>query len=100
MGLMDKVKAQTAQAAQKAQEVSRAGQAKLEETQAKRKLDAMFRDLGASVYAERTGRPGADPSVSARLIDDIRAFEAEHGAKVMSTEPTAGQDPGAGGGFS
>jgi hypothetical protein len=55
MPLFDKVKAQAGQVAQKAQEAGKAGQAKLDQAQAKRKADALLRDLGAAVYAERSG---------------------------------------------
>ncbi|MBV9660356.1 MAG: hypothetical protein JO337_04290 [Acidimicrobiales bacterium] len=90
MSLLDKVKTQAAQVAEKAQEAGKAGQAKLEEAQAKRKVDGMFRELGAAVYAERTGKTGADPTVIDRLVGEIKTFEAEHGA--------AGSTPGTGGG--
>ena len=56
MGLMDKVKAQATQVAQKAQEQAKAGQAKLAEKQSGRRSDALLRDLGAAVYAEKTGK--------------------------------------------
>ena len=56
MGLMDKVRAQGTQLAQRAQDTAREGKVKLDQAQAKRRADAMFRDLGATVYAERTGR--------------------------------------------
>lgn len=93
MGLLDKVKEQAAQAAHMAQEAGKAGQAKLNEAQAKRKVDALFRDLGAAVYAERQGKPGADPSVIDRLIGEIAALEAEHGDGAVTTEPTDPTDP-------
>lgn len=80
MGIMDKVKAQANQAAQKAQEAGKAGQAKLEAAQAKRKADAMLRDLGAACYAQRTGRAtdGADAEI-ARLTGELQKFEADNG---------------------
>lgn len=80
MGLLDRVKEQAASAAQMAQEAGKAGQAKLEEAQAKRKVDGLFRDLGAAVYAERKGKAGADPTVVDRLVDEISAFEASQGS--------------------
>ena len=91
MGLMDKVKAQAAQVAQKAQDAGRAGQAKLDQSQKKRREDSLLRDLGAAVYAERTGR--ADPEREGEidgLIAALRAYEAEHGA--VSTAATADDD--------
>ncbi len=60
MGLMDKVRAQGSQLAQVAQDAAREGKVKLDQAQAKRRADALFRDLGAAVYAERTGRGSPD----------------------------------------
>lgn len=96
MGLLDKVKGQAGQAAQKAQEAGKAGQAKLESAQAKRKVDALFRDLGAAVYAERTGK-GSDSAAIDATIEKIRALEAEHGDAAVVTEPTARRDEAAAG---
>lgn len=89
MGLMDKVKAQATQAVEMAQEAGKKGQAKLGEVQAKRKVDALFRDLGAAVYAERTGRSPDRSADVERLIDQVSALEAEHGPEVVVTEATA-----------
>src|SRR5215813_3769419 len=58
MGLMDRVREQAAQLAQKTQEAAQEGRVMLDQAQARRRADAMFRDLGAAVYAERTGRAG------------------------------------------
>src|SRR5580698_5535519 len=72
MGLMDKVRAQSTQLAQMAQETAREGKVKLDQAQAKRRADAMFRDLGATVYAERTGRGTADSKGKIdRLVDAL-----------------------------
>ena len=69
MGLMDRVKAQATELAQKTQGTAKA---KLDEAQAKRRADALLRSLGAAVYAERTGRgrpghQGADRQAGGRL---------------------------------
>lgn len=88
MGLLDKVKVQAAQAAQKAQEAGKTGQTKLESAQAKRKVDALFRDLGAAVYAQRTGKDG-DPALVDATVEKIKALEAEHGDAAVATEATA-----------
>ena len=90
MPLFDKVKAQATQVAQKAQEAGKAGHAKLDEVQAKRKADALFRDLGAAVYAERTGHGDAGTTAEIeRLVDAITAHEAENGAvSVEAEEPS------------
>jgi hypothetical protein len=80
MGLMDKVRAQSTQLAQKAQETAREGKVKLDQAQAKRRADAMFRDLGATVYAERTGRgtPDSKDKID-RLVDALSRQEASQG---------------------
>ena len=81
MPLFDKVKEQAAQAAQKAQEAAQKGQAKIDEAQAKRREDALLRDLGALVYAERTGTAGPDGSAEIeRVIADITKHRAEQAA--------------------
>jgi hypothetical protein len=80
MGLMDKVRAQGTQFAQKAQDTAREGKVKLDQAQAKRRADAMFRDLGATVYAERTGRgtPDSKDKID-RLVDALSRQEASQG---------------------
>lgn len=99
MGLLDKVKAQATQVAGKAQEAGRAGQAKLEEAQARRRIDTLFRDLGEAVYAERTGSGTAGPDAVARLVEEIQAAEADLAA-ARAAHAHAGDDgevPGPGG---
>src|SRR5216684_2185632 len=77
MGLMDKVRAQSTQLAQKAQETAREGKVKLDQANAKRRADAMFRDLGATVYAERTGRGTPDSKEKIdRLVDALSRRKA------------------------
>jgi hypothetical protein len=93
MGLMDKVKAQATVLAQKTQETAREGKAKFDQVQATRRADAMLRNLGAIVYAERTGRGTPDTQAQIdRLIADIKAHEAANGIN-LSAEPT---DPNTG----
>jgi len=80
MGIMDKVRAQGTQLAQMAQETAREGKVKLDQAQAKRRADAMFRDLGAAVYAERTGRATPDTKDRIdRLVDALARQEASQG---------------------
>ncbi|HWG62953.1 MAG TPA: hypothetical protein VG253_14740 [Streptosporangiaceae bacterium] len=84
MGFMDKVKVQGAQIAQKAQqraqETAREGKVRLDQAQARRRADAMFRDLGAAVYADRTGR-GDDNTKDKidRLVDALSRQEGDQG---------------------
>lgn len=79
MALFDKVKEQANQLAQKAQEAGKAGQAKIEDAQARRKSDAMLRQMGALVYAQRTGSTTDNDAEIDRLVGQLKAFEAEHG---------------------
>jgi hypothetical protein len=83
VGLMDKMKAQANQIAQKTQETARDGKVKFDQAQAKRRADAMLRNLGAVIYAERTGRAGADSQAQVdKLVADISAHEAENGISL------------------
>jgi hypothetical protein len=86
MGLMDKVKAQATQLADKAQQAGQAGQAKLADLQAKRKGDALLLELGGEVYSQKVGR--ADGGVETRiagLVARLQAYEAEHGALTVTS---------------
>ena len=102
MGLMDKVKAQATQLADKAQQAGQAGQAKLADIQAKRKGDALLLELGGITYSQRMGRAdaGADARVT-EIVGLVQAFEAEHGpiqvtsANAAVAETTGVVDPGA-----
>lgn len=78
MGLLDKVKEQATEVAHKAQEAGKTGQAKLESVQAKRKVDGLLRDIGAMVYAERSGGPSADEAAVGRLVQQIDALVADY----------------------
>ncbi len=99
MGLMDKVRAQGSQLAQVAQDAAREGKVKLDQAQAKRRADALFRDLGAAVYAERTGRGSPDSKERIdRLVDALSRQEADQGlgdtdGKDSSAEGSSGESP-------
>lgn len=96
MALMDKMKAQAAQLAQKAQEAGKAGQAKLEDVQARRRADGLLRELGAAVLAQHVGRADANtPAEIERLVGELKAYEAEHGALNASDPPVEGGADGA-----
>jgi hypothetical protein len=85
MALMDKMKAQASQLAQKAQEAGKAGQSKLEDAKANRRADAMLRDLGAAVYAQKSGTATDQTAGDIdRLVGELKAHEAEHGAVSAS----------------
>jgi hypothetical protein len=102
MGLMDKVKAQATQLADKAQQAGQAGQAKLAEVQSKRKADALLLELGGITYTQRMGRADAGADTRAtEIVGLVQAFEAEHGqvsvtsANAAVAETTGVVDPGA-----
>lgn len=91
MGLMDRVKLQATQLAQKTQEAAQEGRVKLDQAQARRRADAMFRDLGAAVYAERTGRSGPDSAAKIdRLVQALSRQEAEQGLGDGHGKPATG----------
>lgn len=100
MGLMDKVKAQATQLAQKTQETARDGKAKFDQAQAHRRADALLRNLGALVYAERTGRGGADSQAQIdKLVADISAHEAQNGINLaQQSDQAQGGGPAQGAG--
>jgi len=92
MGLMDRVREQAAQVAQRTaqatQEAAHQGKAKLDQAQAKRRADAMFRDLGAAVYAERTSRGGTDTADKIeRLVKALSEQEASQGLGDETAPP-------------
>jgi hypothetical protein len=89
MGLMDKVKAQATQLAQQTKEAAEQGKAKLDQAQAGRRGDAMLRQLGVAVFADRTGRGTPDSQAKIdQLINDISAFERENGLNLA--DPSSG----------
>src|SRR5262249_37286376 len=105
MGLMDKVKAQATQLAQKTQEAAQEGKARLDQAQASRRGDILLRQLGAAVFAERTGRGTADTQATIdQLISAISAHERENGLNLTQSpvpppgSPTdqSGSTPGPG----
>jgi hypothetical protein len=91
MGLLDKVKNQAATATAMAKDAAQKGQAKIDSLQANRAADALLRDLGAIVYAERTGRASAGSDADAeRLVASLTAHEREHGPIDLGPESNAG----------
>jgi hypothetical protein len=93
MGLMDKVKAQATVLAQKTQETARDSKAKFDQAQARRHADVLLRNLGAAVYAERTGRstPETEAQID-KLVADLSAHESEHGVNLTAQDGQAGAD--------
>jgi hypothetical protein len=95
MGLMDRVKAQAAQIAQQAQEAAQEGKARIDQAQASRRGDALLRQLGSVVFAERTGRGTADSQARIdQLVNDISAYERENGLNLANQTQPAFPQPG------
>jgi hypothetical protein len=86
MGLMDRVKAQANQLAQKTQEAAQEGRARIDQAQAARRGDMLLRQLGALVFAERTGRGTEDSQARIdQLVGEISAYETQTGLNL--TDP-------------
>jgi hypothetical protein len=93
MALIDKIKAQAAVVAQKAQEAGKAGQSKIEDVQARRKADGLLRQLGAAFYAQRSGKAGDDNAAEIdRLVGELAAFESENGPLDATASAAAEPD--------
>lgn len=90
MPLLDKVKKQAEQLAQKAQEAGRAGAARIEDVQAKRQFDSVLRDLGAAVYAQRSGRIADNQAQIDSLCEKLAEMEREHGSDTKEEAETEG----------
>jgi len=91
MGLMDRVRAQATQLAQQAQDAAQEGKARLDQAQSGRRGDMLLRQLGALVFAERTGRGTADSQARIdQLINDISAHERENGLNLADPQPGFG----------
>jgi hypothetical protein len=90
MGLLDKVKAQATAATVMAKDAAQKGQAKLDEVQSKKGADGILRDLGAAVYATKTGRstPTTEADID-RLVAALQTHESEHGALTLAPETPA-----------
>lgn len=95
MGLMDKVKAQATQLAQKTQEAAQEGKARLDQAQANRRGDTLLRQLGALVFAERTGRGTPDSQAKIdELIGTISTYEQENGLNLAQATVPPPASPG------
>jgi hypothetical protein len=92
MGFLDKVKEQATAATAAAKDAAAKGQSKLDDIQAKRAADAMLRDLGALSFGSVTGRETAtSESDATRIVEALKAHEAEHGQLPLTLESAAGR---------
>lgn len=96
MGLMDKVKEQAAQALNKAQQGVSQGKAKIDEVQAKHQWDALLRNLGAAVYAEKREGGSGDAVTAALAALDSQAEQQRAAAAAAAADSEASSN-GSGG---
>ncbi|MCL5972803.1 MAG: hypothetical protein ACYCWN_08095 [Ferrimicrobium sp.] len=95
MSLFDKVKEQAQTLTQTATEAAQKGQDKLDQLQAKRQLDALYRELGAVTYraANQDLTPEVQKAETERLVSAIRAQEE----LVKPADQQTTDNPGQGG---
>jgi hypothetical protein len=91
MGFMDKVKAAAQDVAAEAKQATAKAQTKMEQTQTRKKIDDLAKQLGYLVFREKTqGTPaGADAD---GLVAEMRALEEQLAAGQASGEDS-GQAP-------
>ncbi len=85
MGLLDKVKEQAGQIAEKAQQGVAQGKDRLEEMQANKKFEALLQDLGAAHYAQL--RHQGSPDAVQTALAAVDAHAKEHGEPDAPTTP-------------
>jgi hypothetical protein len=94
MGLVDRMRQQATQLAGMAQDAGKAGQAKLEALQARRRADDLLRDLGSITYGAEIDRvKDGDDHRRADLIEQLRQYEAQYGPLGDEPAPDASSDP-------
>ena len=89
MGFMDKVKSVAQDVGTQAKSATTQAQSKIEETQLKKKMDDVAKQLGHAIYAERTQ---GTPAETDRFIEEMRGLEA---AIAAAAQPAAAETPAA-----
>lgn len=93
MGLLDRIKLQASELADRAQDLGKQGQDRIEQVQTKGRANSLLRDLGAATYAERTGKASAATSAQlARAMGELRSLEAS-GVEIPGVAPSAPASP-------
>ena len=99
MGFLESLRQSTDELAQRAAEAGRVGAARLDEMAARRRVDALLRDLGAVTYEEQTGRGTPEPAAQvSRLVAAIQAEERRAEAAASAAEEAAAAARSDGGG--
>ncbi len=95
MGFLDKVKETATTATAAAKDAAAQGKGKLDDMQAKKRADAMLRDLGALSYGSVTSRESPTSEADAtRLVEALQAHETEHGTLNLALESPESKQPG------
>lgn len=87
MGLMDNLRSQATQIAQKTQgqlnQAAQTGKARIDQAQTGKRGDQLLRQLGAAVYSDRTGRgtPDSQNRIN-QLVSTISAHERDNGLNL------------------
>ena len=81
MGLMDKVKETAQKGADAAKGAVSAGQDKLDDMKAEKRIKELKEELGGLVYAQKSGNPPDDLDAEmTRIVGEIQAAEQEAAA--------------------
>ena len=90
MGFLESLRQSADELAERAVEAGRVGAARLEELAARRRVDALLRELGAVTYAERTGRGTPESAAEVpRLVAAVQAEERRAEAAAAAAEAAA-----------
>lgn len=94
MGFMDKVKETAAKGTEMAKGAAKAGQEKIDEQKARKKVGDLKEELGGIVYAQRTGtaEANADSEIE-RIVGEIK--EAEEALAAIGDDDDAAPDAAA-----
>jgi hypothetical protein len=78
MGLMDKVKETAQKGVDATKGAVSAGQEKLDDMKAEKRIKELKEELGGLLYAQQSGSPADDYDAQvARIVEEIKAAEAE-----------------------
>jgi predicted AAA+ superfamily ATPase len=96
MSLLDKVKETAQKGAEKAKEVGKAGQDKIDSMKVEKKIKDLKEELGGVVYAQRSGNAAenADAEID-RIVGEIGEAEASL-AEAAEAEAADGESTDAG----
>jgi hypothetical protein len=90
MGFMDKIKEASQNVAAEAKKATAQGKEKLEDMQAKKKMDAAAQKIGYLIYREKTeGTPAG--SETDTLVEEMRTLQAQIDADQSAAAAASGE---------